>query len=266
VLDSEVSNLSLAFALADVADLETLKLWSPIGVASKTKPDGTPVTSADVDAELSMLNLLAQVSKDDGLLGEEIGSRPSRNGRRWIIDGIDGTSGYIAGLTTWGSLIALEIESEINLGIVTSPAQNKRWWAYKGKGAFIGTCTSKAKGRSIRVSSNEHLSSSRAATLPAIEKLSDNAQRAVVKVVPDRPLSDEWGWSQQMKVAEGELDACIWYCGDVWDHAAPSLIVEEAGGRFSDHKGGKRLDSRKALYSNGFVHDQILASLTKFET
>jgi len=40
-----------------------------------------------------------------------------------------------------------------------------------------------------------------------------------------------------MKVAEGDLDACIWYCGDVWDHAAPSLIVEEAGGRFSDHKG-----------------------------
>ena len=102
--------------------------------------------------------------------------------------------------------------------------------------------------------------------MPALEKLNDNAHRAVVKVVPDRQLGDAWDWSQQMKIAEGELDACIWYCGDVWDHAAPSLIVEEAGGRFSDLKGGKRLDSRKALYSNGFVHDQILTSLTKFET
>ena len=67
-----------------------------------------------------------------------------------------------------------------------------------------------------------------------------------------------------MTVAEGKLDACIWFCGDIWDHAAPSVIVEEAGERFSDHSGRSRLDSRTATYSNGACHNKILDSLKKF--
>jgi histidinol-phosphatase len=71
----------------------------------------------------------------------------------------------------------------------------------------------------------------------------------------DRP------WSQQARVADGELDVCIWFCGDIWDHAAPSILVEEAGGRFSDHQGGRRFDTRTAVYSNGLVHDKVLDAL-----
>ena len=123
-----VSDLALAFMLADVADTVTLKLWSPHGVASKTKADGTPVTTADGEAEDAILRAVGAVHPDDGFLGEEIGSRQSRNERRWIVDGIDGTSGYVAGLTTWGTLIALEQRGEIILGVVSSPAQDKRWW------------------------------------------------------------------------------------------------------------------------------------------
>ncbi|MFP4513854.1 MAG: inositol monophosphatase family protein [Acidimicrobiales bacterium] len=58
-----------------------------------------------------------------------------------------------------------------------------------------------------------------------------------------------------------EVDVCVWFGGDIWDHAAPSIIVEEAGGRFADHAGGKRLDTRTAIYSNGLRHDEILAAL-----
>jgi histidinol-phosphatase len=72
---------------------------------------------------------------------------------------------------------------------------------------------------------------------------------------PDRP------WSHQNRVAEGEADLCVWFCGDIWDHAAPSILVEEAGGRFSDHWGGTRLDSRTAVYSNGARHDEVLDAL-----
>ncbi len=57
------------------------------------------------------------------------------------------------------------------------------------------------------------------------------------------------------------MDLCVWFCGDVWDHAAPSILVEEAGGRFSDHSGGRRLDTRTAVYSNGVLHDEVLAWL-----
>ncbi|MFP3906978.1 MAG: inositol monophosphatase family protein [Acidimicrobiales bacterium] len=54
---------------------------------------------------------------------------------------------------------------------------------------------------------------------------------------------------------------CVWFAGDIWDHAAPSIIVEEAGGRFTDHVGGRRLDTRAAIYSNGLRHDHVLAAL-----
>ena len=67
-----------------------------------------------------------------------------------------------------------------------------------------------------------------------------------------------------MKVAEGELDACIWFCGGISDHAVPTVIAEEAGGIFSDHSGGRKLDSRAANYSNGACHSKILASIAKF--
>ena len=62
-------------------------------------------------------------------------------------------------------------------------------------------------------------------------------------------------------LAAGQVDVCIWFAGDVWDHAAPSIIVEEAGGRFSDHAGGTRLDTRRAVYSNGHHHEEIVAAL-----
>jgi len=265
-MNDRIADLDLAFDLVNIADRVTLKFWSPQGVQSKIKADGTYVTTADGDAEDAVLKALGAAHPDDGFLGEEIGSRPSRNGRRWIVDGIDGTSGFVAGLPTWGTLIALEQDGAIRLGMISSPAQDKRWWAQSGFGAFTGTCDSNRNGRQIRVSTNTHTTANRVATLPMFKNLAPQAQLSIESALAGVPSLNLSQWSQQMKVAEGELDACIWYCGDVWDHAAPSLIVEEAGGRFSDHKGGKRLDSRKALYSNGFVHDQILASLTKFET
>ncbi|MFM9171228.1 MAG: inositol monophosphatase family protein [Acidimicrobiaceae bacterium] len=155
-MNPRISDLDLAFELAEIADRVTLKLWSPQGVQSKIKADGTHVTTADGDAEIAIRQALGIARPDDGFLGEEIGSRPSRNGRRWIVDGIDGTSGFVAGLPNWGTLIALEQDGEITLGMISSPAQDKRWWAQSGFGAFTGTCDSNRNGRQIRVSPNTH--------------------------------------------------------------------------------------------------------------
>ncbi len=254
-MKSSISDLELAFILADIVDSVTLKFWNPHGVAYRTKPDGTVVTSADIAAEDAAFKVLESTRPDDGFLGEEIGSRPSRSSRRWIMDGIDGTSGFIEGLPNWGSLIALEQDGEISLGVISSPAQDKRWWAQRGCGAFNGTCDSQRCGRPIQVSTNKYATANRVATLPLFKNLA-----------PTSKLSVKNSWSQQMKVAEGELDACIWFCGDTWDHAAPSIIVQEAGGRFSDHSGGSRLDTRTGLYSNSLCHNQILNSLSNFQT
>jgi fructose-1,6-bisphosphatase/inositol monophosphatase family enzyme len=99
----------------------------------------------------------------------------------------------------------------------------------------------------------------RVVTKPTFVNLALEHQEAIARLIGAVPVDAPW--SHQLRVAEGQADLCVWFCGDVWDHAAPSIIVEEAGGRFTDLAGGKRLDSRTAIYSNGATHDVALAAL-----
>jgi histidinol-phosphatase len=85
-------------------------------------------------------------------------------------------------------------------------------------------------------------------------------ERRIIEGLAAGPPRDQ-PWHHAIRVAEGDVDVSVWYCGDIWDHAAPSILVEEAGGRFSDHQGGTRLDTRTAIYSNGARHDEIVAAL-----
>jgi len=175
---------------AKVADKVTLKLWSPPGVASKTKVDGTPVTTADGEAEDAIFRAVLAVHPDDGFLGEEIGSRPNQNSRRWIVDGIGGASGYFAGLTTLETLIALAQEGGIILQVISNPAQAKRWWAQRGDGSFTGTCTLIVNGHSLKVSNNQHLSTDQVLTLPVFNNLARKDQVAVEVALSGSPLSN----------------------------------------------------------------------------
>lgn len=84
-------------------------------------------------------------------------------------------------------------------------------------------------------------------------------QQVLEQIIGGRP--SDTPWSQQCRVAEGEIAACVWFGGDIWDHAALSLIVEEAGGRFSDHSGTTRLETRTAIYSNGHCHEALLVAV-----
>lgn len=250
--------------MADAADLATLEWWSPDGVVSTTKADGSPVTEADVAAERALLGIVLDVCPSDGFVGEEVGERPGTSGRRWIVDGIDGTRFFAAGLPTWGTLIALEHNGVIVLGVASSPVQNRRWWAMRGEGAFAGACSPGSSGKPIRVSTSQGLTAERVVTKPAFEDLSAGRQETIARLAGGRPAHRPW--SPMLMVAEGELDMCIWFCGDIWDHAAPSLIVEEAGGRFTDHEGGKRLSTRTAIYSNGAHHEEALAAISGLNT
>lgn len=252
------ADIELAFRMVDSADTETMSWWSPSGTPSRTKEDGTPVTEADVAAENAMLTLLRGVCPEDGFLGEEVGEHVGTTGRRWIADGIDGTSFFAAGRETWGTLLALEVNGAIELGISSSPAQGRRWWAVRGAGAFTGP-TYRSSGIRISVSQQREPKPERLACLPAHHALGPRHQQLLERLADGIPIDRPW--SHQNRVAEGELDLCVWFAGDIWDHAAPSIIVEEAGGRFSDHLGGKRLDSRTAIYSNGLRHEEALAAL-----
>jgi histidinol-phosphatase len=252
-------DLQLAFRMVDAADAVTKAAWVSDGVTAAMKADGSPVTEADVAAERAMLAVVQREAPDDGFLGEEVGSQPGASDRRWIADGIDGTRFFAAGERTWGTLLALEVDGLITIAVCSSPLQQRRWWATRGGGAFTrdaGLLTA----RPIRVNTSASLAPNTVTCKPRFEALHAERQRSLTEAIGGAPA--DAAWSQQCRVAEGELAACVWFAGDIWDHAALSLIVEEAGGRFTDHAGGKRLDTRTGIYSNGHCHPALLEALT----
>lgn len=238
-------DLELAFRLADAADAISLPRFRS-GLAVETKPDLTPVTEADRAVEAELRRILAEERPEDAVLGEEQGAAGAGS-RRWIIDPIDGTRNYSRGIPVWATLLALEADGVVRLGVVSAPALGHRWWAERGEGAF-------ADGQRIHVSA---ISSIEDAVLSfAIE----NEVPAVARRAwHARGFGDFWSY---MLIAEGGVDGAMDSNGvKEWDLAATQVIVEEAGGRFSDLDGEARIDSGSGVASNGLIHDELLAAL-----
>ncbi|HEX4745911.1 MAG TPA: inositol monophosphatase family protein [Gaiellaceae bacterium] len=239
------SDLALALRLADAADAISLPRFGS-GLAVETKPDLTPVTEADRAVEAELRRILAAERPGDAILGEEEGAAGS-GPRRWVVDPIDGTRNYARGIPVWATLVALEVDGEPTVGVVSAPALRRRWWAEQGAGAF-------ADGRPIRVSA---VASVEEAVLSfAVEQtIPELARRAW----HPRGLGDFWA---HMLVAEGAVDGAIDAVGvSEWDLAAVRVVVEEAGGRFSDFAGEPYIDSGTAITSNGLLHDALLAAV-----
>jgi histidinol-phosphatase len=238
-------DLELALRLADAADAISLPHFRS-GLAIETKPDLTPVTEADRAVEAELRRLLADERPDDAILGEEEGAVGSGS-RRWLVDPIDGTRNYARGIPIWATLIALEADGVVQLGVVSAPVLGGRWWAERGAGAF-------ASGEPIRVSAistvgEAVLSFSIENDVPALARRAWHA----------RGLGDFWA---HMLVAEGAVDGAVDGPVSEWDLAAVQVIVEEAGGRFSDFDGEARIDSGTAVTSNGLLHDELLATVS----
>lgn len=240
-------DLELALALADAAEPISLGAFRT-GVAVEQKPDLTPVTEVDRGVESELRRLLAAERPQDAVLGEEHGVTGG-GARRWILDPIDGTRNYTRGIPVWATLVALEEDGEVRLGVVSAPALGRRWWAERGAGAF-------ADGRRVHVSAL------------------DRVEEAVVSFPLDRPVPDvaRTAWHARgfgdfwahMLVAEGAVDAAVDSPGvSVWDLAAVQVVVEEAGGRLTDLAGARRIDSGSAVSSNGLLHDEVLAAFAE---
>jgi len=240
-----MTDLELAFRLADAADAISLPRFRS-GIAVETKPDLTPVTEADRRVEAEIRRILAAERPDDAVLGEEEGATGS-SPRRWIVDPIDGTRNYSRGIPVWATLIALEADDVVQLGVVSAPALAHRWWAERGAGAY-------ADGERIHVSGISRvedavLSFAVEGDVPAIAKRAWHA----------RGFGDFWSY---MLIAEGAVDGAFDGPGvKEWDLATTQVIVEEAGGRFSDVNGVSRIDGGSAVASNGLLHEELLAAL-----
>ncbi len=253
-------DLELALELCDLSDKITLERFLATDLVVETKPDLTPVTEADRAVESAVRERLASVRRGDSVLGEEYGTSTVKDGsRRWIIDPIDGTKNYVRGIPVWATLLALEKQGRMALGVVSAPALGRRWWAARGIGAFVADGLGE-RSRALKVSSIRNLDDAQlcvsgfegwdeAGSLDSMLELSRRCWRT-------RGFGDFWGY---MLVAEGAADVSCEAAVSLWDLAAPMVIVEEAGGRFTDLLGEPTADGGDALASNAHVHDAALA-------
>lgn len=243
-------DLELALALADESDAITMRHFRSASLSVRTKSDDTPVSAADEAVETLIRKRLGDERPTDGILGEEFGTTGS-GARRWILDPIDGTKNYIRGVPVFATLIALE-----NLvAVVSAPALGRRWWAAKGEGAFCN-------GSPIRVSEVASVSAAHLSYDSVTDFTKAGLESQFLQLVRSCSRTRAFGdfWSH-MLVAEGAVDIAIEPEVALWDLAALQVIVEEAGGRFTNLRGEARPDGGSAVSTNGRIHDQVLEAL-----
>lgn len=252
--DSFADDLAFARRLAVLATEIALDYFAR-GVTADRKADGTPVTAADVHIERAIANELARERPGDAILGEELGAQGSAP-RRWILDPIDGTAYFLRREPDWGTHIALEVDGHVVAGVITRPVTARSYFASRGGGAFRGDLSATASGTRLHASSQADLAESRVtAWTDDTDPLVSRLRRAARWVAP--------AVDNVLRVAEGELEAVVDRLGKAWDHAPAVILVEEAGGAFSDGSGGKRLDLGEGRFTNGLIAsplDALLAS------
>ena len=218
------------------------------------KPDATPVTQADREAERAIVEILGRAFPEHGVLGEEFGGHGSTE-VRWIIDPIDGTKNFVRGIPVWATLIGLEERGEITVGVIHNPVTGELYTARRGGGAFLN-------GERIRVSAIAELGG--ATLVHAGLGLFREAGRweSFVRLVDATERQRGFGdYSGYGLVAEGKAELYLEVDLKPWDLAPCKILVEEAGGRFSDLDGRPTIYSGTALATNGRLHDAALALL-----
>ena len=253
-------DLALALELADVADAITLARFRAADLVVETKPDLTPVSEADTAVERTLRERLASVRPDDAIVGEEYGSSETPpSGRRWIVDPIDGTKNYVRGIPVWATLLALEEGGQVTVGVASAPAMQRRWWAARGAGAFA-TDGLAADPRPLRVSGVRALEDAQLCISGFDGWEAGNGLERLLTLARScwrtRGFGDFWTY---MLVAEGVAEIGCEAVVSLWDLAACQVIVEEAGGTFTDLGGVATAEGGDALASNGLLHEQALA-------
>lgn len=266
----EPADLDLAQRLADLSDAISLDRYLANDLVVETKPDTTPVTDADRAVEKVIRETLAKERPSDLIIGEEFGGleklvSAAEGSRFWIIDPIDGTKNFLRGVPTWATLIALaQITStgpKVIVGVVSSPALGRRWFARAGGKAFVTeTFSGMSRTREIQVSKVAKFDDASLSYSDlngwkerkgAFVSLFDSLWRT-------RAVGD---FFSHMLVAEGAVDIAAEPTLALWDMAAVAVIVTEAGGRFTSLEGDEGPFSASGVSSNGLLHNKFLQSV-----
>ncbi len=218
----------------------------------ETKPDRTPVTIADRDAEQAIRSIIRKACPEHGIFGEEYGRSDRNSEYLWLIDPIDGTKSFVRGYGMFSTQIALMYRDEIVVGVSNVPMTGEMAWATRGGGAWLD-------GQPINVSMIEQLGDASIST-GNLETLARSSRwQALGDVISQANRGRGYGdYYHYHRLASGQLDAVIESDVNILDIAALSLIVSEAGGVFSDLAGNRiSLETSTVLAANPTLHAEL---------
>ena len=225
-------------------------------IAVETKEDRSPVTEADVRAERVIRDMLTARFPTYGFYGEETGSHATDAESVWLVDPLDGTKSFVRDCPFFSTQIALMRGGRFVLGVSNAPAYQELAWAEEGAGAFldgkpihVGVC-SDLQGAVVSTGNLKTLAGSSAWA---------HLGQLIQRVNRIRGYGD---FLHYHLLARGALDIVIESDVNILDIAALSVIVREAGGRFTDLVGNEiGLGTTTVLATNALLHAAVLEAL-----
>lgn len=254
--------LKLLTQCADLADDISRHYYFRKDISIEQKKDKTFVTEADLEIERKIREFVAASDLELAVHGEEYGSERREGVPTLIVDPIDGTQNFIRRMPFFGSLLAVEVGTEIVAGHVSSPISQERWWASKGDGAFhIHPLQEQTRLKVSSISDPDSLQGLHGSLYgsEARGSVTRNVLDLLSKTKRQRGFGDFYS---QVLVAQGCGEFAMDFALNVWDIAPLKILVEEAGGKVTDAEGNDSIYNGSIVSSNGLIHEWVISHLT----
>ena len=254
-IEKQIKKLT-EFALDIVSETENITVkYFKKSIKPKFKQNKTPVTEADFKCEDYLIKKIRKKFPDHSILSEERGEIKNDSGFKWIIDPVDGTRNFLRGYPFWGTLLALEYDNEVVLGIIFAPAMDITIWGAKGQGSFN-------KKKRLHVSKISVLDKSYLLHGGLGEILKQGYRENFFALVGKCAYSRGYGdYLGHMYVSTGKAEIMVDPHVAPYDIASTKIIIEEAGGKLTDIYGNETIYNETALATNGKLHDEVLKIL-----
>jgi histidinol-phosphatase len=249
---------------ADEADDLSRHYFNKAHLKIEQKSNDTPVTEADLAIEKKIREIAAQKHPDLPIYAEEFGQCPDDAPLKLIIDPIDGTRNFVYGIPFVGTLLAIEENGEIVAGVVSSAPSDDRWWAAKNHGSFYQRTSKKDNPiKKLQVTTVSQLSEAQMFhSSPFGSEAKGSNPETFVKLLSATKRQRGFGdFYAPMFVAQGSGEFSIDYNLKPWDMAPIKIIIEEAGGTFTDLNGIPSIYNGTFLASNTVIHQTVLDML-----
>jgi histidinol-phosphatase len=254
-MQADIATRAMAAAReATAAAAEIIRHYWLRGVDVEIKPDATPVTIADREAERAIRRILQAALPDAAIYGEEFGLEGKHGGLLWLVDPLDGTKSFVRRTPFFSTQIALMDGDALVLGVSSAPIYGETMWASAGGGAWLD-------GERVNVAATSAIGDASISTGNIKTLTTDTRWNALGQMIRDSNRIRGYGdFCHYHLLARGSLDLVIESDVNILDIAALAVIVREAGGVFTDLDGGSiTLDTRSVLAGTPAIHAEALS-------